>query len=141
MDIFAPAKRAAIMAQIRSKDTAPERAVRSFLHGAGLRFRLHRVNLPGKPDIVLSRYKVAIFVHGCFWHQHEGCKKARLPQTRTDWWREKLTANKHRDETACARLTQMGWTPIVIWQCEISKPNHLGKVVEKILALKHGAVS
>ncbi|GAA5071263.1 DNA mismatch endonuclease Vsr [Roseibacterium beibuensis] len=107
------------MAKVRSQNTKPELAVRRYLHARGLRFRLHRRDLPGKPDMVFPSRRVAVFVHGCFWHQHPGCRRAKLPQTRADFWREKLEANVRRDAAALAALEILGWTALVVWECEI----------------------
>jgi len=107
------------MARVRSRDTAPELIVRRFLHARGLRFRLHARDLPGKPDIIFSKRRIAIFVHGCFWHQHAGCKKAKAPKTRAEFWQAKLDANVERDASVQAALRQIGWKPTIIWECEI----------------------
>src|SRR5438132_1827984 len=109
------------MSQIRSRDTNPEFAVRRALSQLGYRFRLHRNDLPGKPDIVLPRYRIAIFVHGCFWHQHAGCIDCSKPKTNTAYWRPKLLANVQRDRKYRRRLRRTGWTPIVIWECQTQK--------------------
>ena len=111
-------KRSSIMSSVRSKNTKPEMYVRSMLHNNGLRFRLHSKNLPGSPDIVLSRLKTAIFVNGCFWHGHN-CPKGRRPASNLDFWNEKLDQNLRRDEENHASLREMGWRVIVIWECEI----------------------
>lgn len=107
------------MAQIRAKDTKPEKIVRSLLHKMGFRFRIHRSDLPGTPDIVLPRHKTIIFVHGCFWHFHEGCKEAILPKTNTEYWREKLYKNIKRDQINNQELEKIGWNVLEIWECEI----------------------
>lgn len=104
------------MAAIKSKDTKPELLVRRALHAEGLRFRLHRRDLPGKPDIVLAKYKTVIFVHGCFWHHH-GCRYFAWPKTRPEFWREKLTGNAKRDRSAQRALRKAGWRVIVVWEC------------------------
>lgn len=109
------------MSRIRSKDTKPEMLVRKFLHKNGFRFRLHVKDLPGKPDIVLPKYKTVIFVHGCFWHGHEGCRYYVVPKTRTEWWVKKLGANKTNDSVANKSLKLSGWTVICIWECELKK--------------------
>jgi DNA mismatch endonuclease (patch repair protein) len=110
------------MGRIKSGDTKPELAVRSILHRMGYRFRLHRKDLPGKPDIVLPKYKVVIFVHGCFWHHHKGCKYAYIPKSRTDFWLEKFKNNTERDCKVVDELTEMGWRVHIIWECEIKTP-------------------
>jgi DNA mismatch endonuclease, patch repair protein len=111
-----------MMAGFRSKDTTPELLVRRALHRLGYRFRLHRGDLPGKPDIVLPRHRIAIMVHGCFWHQHDGCRDARMPRTRQDYWSEKFRRNRERDAQALDALTALGWRVAVIWECEARAP-------------------
>jgi DNA mismatch endonuclease (patch repair protein) len=111
-------KRSWNMSRIKGRDTAPELAVRKMLHAAGYRFRLHRKDLPGKPDIVLPKYKTVIFVHGCFWHSH-GCKDSGTPKTNTGFWATKLADNARRDIKNQALLKQQGWNVQVIWECEI----------------------
>ncbi|MBZ9883491.1 DNA mismatch endonuclease Vsr [Mesorhizobium sp. CA10] len=111
-------RRSAIMASVHSKDTRPELIVRRTIHALGYRFRLHKRDLPGKPDLVLARHRLAVFVHGCFWHRHPGCSKASLPKTHQDYWREKFAANRERDERVYAELTTAGWRVEVVWQCE-----------------------
>ncbi|WP_370677397.1 very short patch repair endonuclease [Pleomorphomonas sp. PLEO] len=108
------------MSLVRSKDTKPELVVRRLLHGLGFRFRLHRRDLPGCPDIVLPRYKTAIFVHGCFWHQHGDptCWRSRIPKTRQDFWIPKLERNVARDREVMDELRALGWTVVVMWECE-----------------------
>lgn len=105
------------MAGIRGKNTAPELAVRRALFAAGLRFRLHRKDLPGKPDIVLPGRKVAIFVHGCFWHQHAGCRYAKMPTSNREFWAKKLQANVERDQLAVSELQAVGWRVLTVWEC------------------------
>ena len=109
------------MAAIKSKDTKPEIAVRKLLHSLGYRFRLHRKDLPGSPDIVLPKYKTVIFVHGCFWHRHEGCKYATNPKTRESFWNKKFEDNKKRDLEIKEKIKDIGWKSVIIWECEISK--------------------
>lgn len=107
------------MAQVKSKNTKPEMLVRSLLHRMGYRFRLHIKTLPGHPDVVLPRYKAVIFVHGCFWHGHEGCKRATMPATRTEFWRKKIDGNQSRDRRNLTALEELGYRCLVIWQCEM----------------------
>jgi DNA mismatch endonuclease (patch repair protein) len=121
------------MSHIRGKDTKPELLVRKYLHSLGYRFRLHYVKLPGKPDIVLPKYKLVIFIHGCFWHGHEGCKDFVIPKTRTDWWLKKISANKNRDVDNLAKLTQMGWKVIAIFECQL-KYNTKDLTFKKLLS-------
>lgn len=127
-DNLSPKVRSYIMSRIRSKDTKPELLVRSFLHRAGYRFRLHRRDLPGRPDIVLPKYKVAIMVHGCFWHAHQGCWIFRMPKTRTAWWTAKLHGNRRRDRRALRLLNKADWTTITLWECEL-QPDTLAKTL------------
>lgn len=116
--------RSAQMAKIKSRDTQPEMRVRRALHAAGLRYRLHAKDLPGKPDIALPSRRIAIFVHGCFWHRHldPSCKLARIPKSRIDFWQEKFAANRARDERNESALQAEGWDVRVVWECEISEP-------------------
>jgi DNA mismatch endonuclease (patch repair protein) len=120
-DIFSPEKRSEIMSRVRSTNTKPEITVRSFLHRLGYRFRLHRQDLPGKPDIVLPKYRLVIFVNGCFWHQHTGCKKATIPKNNRAFWEAKLWRNIERDKLVHKELKDKGWNVLVIWECEAKK--------------------
>jgi DNA mismatch endonuclease (patch repair protein) len=120
-DVHSKETRSYNMSRIKSKDTKPELLVRKFLHKNGFRYRLHVKDMPGKPDIVLPKYKTVIFIHGCFWHGHEGCKKAALPQTRREWWETKINYNIKNDTNAESLLTASGWKVITIWQCNMSK--------------------
>ena len=124
-DVHEPAIRSYNMSRIKGKDTKPELLVRRFLHQKGFRFTLHgkfRGNkLPGKPDLVLPKYKTVIFIHGCFWHAHRGCKYFKIPETRTEFWKEKLTGNANRDQLNQKALRELGWKVMVIWTCEIKK--------------------
>jgi DNA mismatch endonuclease (patch repair protein) len=110
--------RSANMRAVRSRNTTPELAVRRLAHKLGLRFRLHQNNLPGRPDLMLSRWKTVIFVHGCFWHQHPGCKKATIPKTNHQFWKAKLLRNVERDRQAIRKLTRLGWKVLTIWECQ-----------------------
>lgn len=125
MDIVSGAVRSSMMAGIKGKNTKPEMLVRKALFAAGCRFRLHRKDLPGNPDIVLPGRKVAIFVHGCFWHAHQGCRLAKLPATRPDFWREKLGRNVARDAAAVSALRLQGWRVLVVWECFIRQQREL----------------
>lgn len=118
VDRLTPDARSRLMASIRGKDTKPEMAVRRLLHAMGYRFRLHRRDLPGTPDIVLPGRRAVIFVHGCFWHRHEGCKLAAVPATRREFWEAKITGNKARDRRAVAQLRRERWRVAVVWECQ-----------------------
>jgi DNA mismatch endonuclease (patch repair protein) len=118
MDIVDRTKRSQMMSRIGPRDTRPEIAVRRVAHRLGLRFRLHRKDLPGKPDMVLPKYRIAIFVHGCFWHRHSECTNCTTPKTRAEFWREKFARNIARDERNMRDLRTLGWLPVVIWECE-----------------------
>lgn len=128
VDRLAPERRSRLMANVRSKDTGPERIVRSLLHRAGFRYRLHARDLPGKPDIVFRRQKKVIFVHGCFWHGH-GCRYGQLPKSREDFWSAKIRRNCERDRSAISSLQMAGWHVHVVWQCEL---RNLSAVVEDL---------
>jgi DNA mismatch endonuclease (patch repair protein) len=118
-DRLSPTHRSWNMSRIKGKDTAPELRLRSLLHRAGFRFRLHDRSLPGKPDLVLPKYGATIFAHGCFWHRHHGCAGATTPSTRQDFWLEKLEGNVGRDERNRLALEAAGWAVIVVWECEL----------------------
>lgn len=120
-DVHSKETRSYNMSRIRSKDTKPELLVRKFLHKNGFRYRLHVKYLPGKPDIVLPKYKTIIFIHGCFWHGHEGCKYYVVPKTRTEWWLHKIGSNTTNDTNSEKLLTAAGWNIIKIWECELKK--------------------
>ena len=121
-DIFTTAQRSYIMSRIRGKDTKPEVALRSMLHGMGYRFTVNgprNKTLPGRPDIVLPRYDTVIFMHGCFWHGHENCPDFKMPKSRSEWWEAKIGGNKARDERVQAELQAMGWHVVTIWACAL----------------------
>lgn len=124
-DSLSKAKRSWNMSRVRSKDTKPEISVRSLLHRAGFRFRLHKAGLPGKPDIVLAKHKTVIFVHGCFWHRHPGCSDATTPKTRTAFWKKKFEENVERDQRTAATLRNLDWNVIVVWECELKNIERL----------------
>lgn len=119
-DIYSKEKRSQVMSRVRGRDTKPEKAVRSALHRAGYRFRLHKTDLPGTPDIVLPLYHTVIFVNGCFWHHHPGCRKATIPENNKEFWEKKLARTMERDEQNRSDLQRAGWNIITIWECEIS---------------------
>ena len=128
-DTITPDARSRNMARIRGRDTGPEMRVRRALHAAGFRFRLHRRDLPGKPDLVLPRWRTVVFVHGCFWHRHPGCRNASTPKTRTGFWADKFATNTARDVRAAEALGATGWTVIVIWECETQDPRGIVAMV------------
>ncbi len=117
-DVVNQQTRSRMMAGIKGRDTKPEMAVRSYLHAAGLRFRLHDKRLPGRPDIVLPRHRTVVFVHGCFWHRHPGCRYATTPASRHEFWSTKFSANEERDRRDVAALEKLGWKVIKVWECE-----------------------
>jgi DNA mismatch endonuclease (patch repair protein) len=138
-DTITPEKRSEIMGRVRGKNTGPEVAVRKMLHRMGYRFRLHVKTLPGTPDIVLPRHHKAVLVHGCFWHGHKGCPRAKLPTTRTDFWAEKILKNKHRDAGVVAQLSRMGYSILIVWTCELRRPDALSKRLEEFMRGNDGA--
>ena len=128
------ALRSRIMRAVKGRDTAPELLVRKLAHGLGYRFRLHRVDLPGKPDLVFPSREKIIFVHGCFWHRHSGCKKASLPKSRPEYWHSKFSANVERDERVRAELEARGWKVATIWECETKNEVALRDTLHGILS-------
>ena len=120
-DIMSRRQRSELMSRIRGRDTAPEITVRRIAHGLGFRFRLHRKDLPGRPDLVFPKHRAVIFVHGCFWHRHGGCRYAYTPKTRVRFWTEKFRRNVVRDRQQEAALRGLGWRVLVIWECETGK--------------------
>jgi DNA mismatch endonuclease (patch repair protein) len=129
-DTISAERRSWNMSRIKARDTKPEMLLRSLLHREGFRFRLHAKNLPGKPDIVLPRYKTVIFVHGCFWHRHSECKNATMPSTRREFWEEKFNGNIRRDALNRLVLEEAGWNVFVVWECELKAS--ASQVVEKL---------
>jgi DNA mismatch endonuclease, patch repair protein len=119
VDRFSAEKRSWLMSRVRRKDTTPELAVRRLLFGLGYRYRVHRKGLPGTPDIVFLKRKKAVFVHGCFWHGHSGCKLATRPKSSIAFWTKKISGNQARDSNNVTQLSQQGWTVLIVWQCEI----------------------
>lgn len=130
VDVVSPTDRSRMMAGIKGKNSQPELLVRRLLFASGYRFRLHRRDLPGTPDIVMPGRKIAIFVHGCFWHMHEGCRYAKMPTTRPDFWKTKLEANVGRDRRAVEKLLALGWRVLCVWECStrgsVSNPSLQG---------------
>ncbi len=130
-DVFDPEKRSAVMRAVKSRDTAPELAVRRAAHALGLRFRLGRSDLPGKPDLVFPSRRVALFVHGCFWHGHDCARGARMPQTNRAYWQAKIARNIARDLASLASLRKLGWKPAVIWECEARDAAKLARLITR----------
>jgi DNA mismatch endonuclease, patch repair protein len=123
-DIVDQETRSRMMSSIGGKNTKPELLLRSYLHSKGMRFRLHRKDLPGKPDIVLPRYRSAIFVNGCYWHRHQGCHYASTPSTNSDFWEEKFRQTLHRDQRQQSELTSSGWRVLVVWECGLKHSSY-----------------
>jgi DNA mismatch endonuclease (patch repair protein) len=135
-DIVTPARRSEMMSRIRGKGTKPELLVRSAAHRLGFRFRLHVRKLPGSPDLVFPRKKIALFVHGCFWHRHQGCRYCYVPKSNIQFWREKFKKNVLRDRRVRTGLEEMGWRVAIIWECETVNPDSLRKRLKELLARK-----
>lgn len=131
MDRLTKERRSWLMSRVAGKNTTPELRVRRAAHALGLRFRLHRKDLPGKPDLVFPKFRLAVFVHGCFWHRHSGCRKATLPKSRADFWSAKFTSNQQRDERVMTDLENAGWRVAVIWECETKDSDTLAKVISE----------
>jgi DNA mismatch endonuclease (patch repair protein) len=127
IDHVSGTKRSAIMSAVRSKNTTPEMLVRSAAYRLGLRFRLHVARLPGRPDLVFPKWKTVLFVNGCFWHRHPGCKKATTPKSNVRFWRRKFRENIRRDAKNYERLGSLGWRVVVLWQCELGRPGTLDR--------------
>lgn len=132
-DHISPAKRSENMRAVKSKNTSPEKRVRSVAHRLGLRFRLHRKDLPGSPDVLFPGRRVALFVHGCFWHRHEECPKATTPKTNTDYWNEKFRRNVERDKETRKKLEKDGWKVIIIWECQTTTEESIEIFLKKNL--------
>ncbi|MDL1981718.1 MAG: very short patch repair endonuclease [Deltaproteobacteria bacterium] len=132
-DVFSQEKRSWIMSRVKGRDTKPEILVRSFIFRMGFRFRLHRRDLPGTPDIALPRHGKVIFVHGCFWHGHKRCPRSKRPTTNENFWNNKLDGNIKRDKRYRRELRQMGWKVLIIWECETKSPEKLLQKLERFL--------
>ncbi len=124
-DVFSKVERSRIMSKVTGKNTMPEILVRKLIHSMGFRFRIHRKDLPGNPDIVLPRFHKVIFVHGCFWHGHVGCKRSSRPTTNTIFWNKKIDSNILRDKSNKKFLIKSGWSVLIVWECQIQKPEQL----------------
>jgi DNA mismatch endonuclease (patch repair protein) len=134
-DVFNKRQRSEIMAAIRSKDTRPEVAIRSMLHRMGLRFRLHVKGLPGTPDVVLKRHRKVVEILGCYWHRHPRCRQASGPSSNRAFWRDKFQRNVERDKANRKALRRMGWRTVVVWECELRKPERLERRLRKAFGL------
>ena len=132
-DVHEPEVRSYNMSRIRSKNTRIELSVRSYLHKCGFRFRIHSKKLPGKPDVVLPKYKTVIFIHGCFWHGHENCRYFKLPKSRSAWWKNKIEKTIDMDRKNVHILTRQGWKVIVIWECEVKAKKYNVFLLREIL--------
>ena len=137
MDRFSPQERSRVMSRVRGKDTLPELIVRRAAYSLGFRYRLHRKDLPGSPDIVFPKLRTVIFVHGCFWHRHPGCGRASVPQSRTEFWQSTLARNVERDRAARTTLEQMGWQVAVIWECETKNLDAVKRMLHQILSVRN----
>lgn len=136
--VAAPLSRSQVMSRVRSKDTGPELLVRKALWGAGLRYRLHYKSIPGRPDLVLADRHAVVFVHGCFWHRHEGCPRNRIPKTRVEWWTNKLARNRGRDVEVRSLLDAAGWRVLIIWECEAERAECLAALTAELKCLPRG---
>lgn len=132
MDVVSSAARSRMMSSIRAANTAPEIAVRSMLHSLGFRFRLHRRDLPGRPDIVLPKHQLAVLVHGCFWHQHRGCRYAYSPKSNKSFWRKKLRGNALRDRRVLKQLEELGWRTITVWECLVRRQSNTSMLLKNL---------
>jgi DNA mismatch endonuclease, patch repair protein len=133
-DIVNRRQRSEMMSRIGPRDTVPELAVRRMAHRLGLRFRVHRKDLPGRPDLVFAKHGLALFVHGCFWHRHRGCANATMPKTRPEFWQRKFEGNVERDHRNCEDLARLGWRTLIIWECEAEDPARLESILSDALA-------
>lgn len=132
-DVVSKETRSRMMEGIRAKDTKPEMTLRRALHARGLRYRLHAKDVTGKPDMIFPKFRAAVFVHGCFWHRHAGCRYATTPATRADFWQQKFAANMRRDETVRESLAAGGWRVAIVWECALRKPNMVPTVTDLVV--------
>ncbi len=133
MDTLSPDDRSRVMSRVRDKNTKPEMKVRRLVHGMGYRYRLHQKHLPGSPDMVFASRKSVIFVHGCFWHRHLGCKRAELPKSNVEFWENKLETNRRRDEESQQRLLELGWRVLTLWECELGEMDVVALKIKRFL--------
>lgn len=133
MDTLTVEERSRRMGLIRGKGTKPELTLRKLVSSLGYRYRLHQAKLPGKPDLVFPGRKKVVFIHGCFWHRHKGCKNTRWPKSKLDFWKPKLLGNARRDKRKLAELVETGWTPLVIWECELRDTENLTDMIKTFL--------
>ncbi len=140
-DIVDKQTRSRMMAGIRGKDTKPELALRRALHARGFRYRLHALHVPGRPDIVLPKHRAVIFVHGCFWHRHAGCRYTTTPSTRPEFWQAKFNANVARDSSVRTALLESGWRVVTVWECALRKPEQVEQTTESLAVWLIGKAS
>ena len=133
MDTLTREQRSERMSRVRNKDTKPELALRRLVHALGYRYRLHASNLPGHPDLVFAIRRKVIFMHGCFWHRHEGCPQSRMPKSRVRFWKTKLNANRERDQANQGKLNELGWDYMIVWECEIGDTDVLASRIHAFL--------
>ena len=136
-DVLTTAQRSYNMSRIKGKDTKPELLVRKYLHAQGFRYKLHDKTLPGKPDVVLPKYKTVIFIHGCFWHGHADCNYFKIPKTRAEWWMEKINKNKQNDDIALILLKREGWKVLFVWECDLKWAAAEKTLTELLHTLRH----
>lgn len=137
-DFMSPTQRSQAMSKVRGRNTKPEKLIRSHLHKKGFRFRINNSNIPGKPDIVLKKHNAVIFVHGCFWHHHEGCKKSKIPETRKEFWNNKIGNTVKRDKKNIQKLKELGWRIAVVWECATKNAKTLSFTYQELSAWLRG---
>jgi DNA mismatch endonuclease, patch repair protein len=137
MDSLSVAQRSERMSRVRAKNTGPEMRVRRLVHGMGYRYRLHARQLPGCPDLIFRRFKAVIFVHGCFWHRHDGCKFARVPKSKQEFWLRKFEENRARDQRTMSELRRLGWRIFIVWECSLGDLSRVGEQIKMFLEDGH----